>query len=161
MNVIDSVLVESLSREHLDVMKALNEPRKDLDLAKDLGLEDTQVRIILNDLHERKLVSYRKTKNNDTGWVTHYWSRREEMLSHYTQDYLKKRINSLDRKLHNHTKNLNFKCGCKVVGYDKAIDDSFECARCGEPYIEFNDPKAVEAKVVELTRLNSMLQQLT
>lgn len=160
-DVIDNILVESLSPQHLQVMKALKKPKKDLDLAKELGLEDTQVRVILNDLHERKLVCYTRTKNDETGWVTHYWRKRDDQLTTYTQGYLKKKISKINYHLKDDTTKIMFSCGCKQVSYEKAIDDSFQCNDCQQSYVEYNDPAAVEEKVVELTRLNSLLQELT
>jgi transcription factor E len=160
-NIVDNVLTESLSEEHLKVMKALEKPKKDLDLAAELGFEDTQVRVILNDLHTRKLVSYTKTKNKETGWVTHYWQRREDQIVDYTQGYLKNRIKKLDRHLKSEATALKFNCGCKIVSYENAIDESFQCSDCGKPYMEYNDPVDIEEKVMDLPRLNSLLQKLT
>ncbi len=161
MKIFENILEESLSKEHLQVMRALDEPKKDLDLAQELGLEDTRVRIILNDLHERKLVAYTKTKNKNTGWVTHYWMKREDQLESYTKGYLTKKIKDIDHHITGHTTNIKFQCNCQTVDYSKAIDDGFTCEDCGKPYMEYNDPQKIDEQVVELTRLNSMLQKLT
>ncbi|HHQ44829.1 MAG TPA: hypothetical protein ENN13_01670 [Candidatus Altiarchaeales archaeon] len=161
MEVIDNVIEESMSPQHLKVMKALVEPKKDLDLAQELGLEDTRVRIILNDLHERKLVCYTKTKNKNTGWVTHYWMKREDQLENYTKGYIAGKIKNINHFLSKDSNDMSFRCECKTVDYGKAIEEGFSCIECGKPYMEYHDPRKIDEQVIELTRLNSMLKSLT
>ncbi|MBD3260482.1 MAG: hypothetical protein GF334_02175 [Candidatus Altiarchaeales archaeon] len=157
--IFEDVIAEALSTEHLKVVNALKKPKRDLDLATELGLEDTAVRVILNDLHERKLVRYKRTKNHETGWVTHHWVKREDQLANFSRWYLKSQINKINKYLNYEVNSIRFRCGCNVVSYDDAMSTGFICPACEKNYEEYNNTADVEEKVCELTRLSSLLNQ--
>ena len=62
----------------IDVLEKLSEWRYDNDIADELDVKVVTVRRLLNELHEFDLVSYKRTKNKETGWYTYIWKKRED-----------------------------------------------------------------------------------
>ena len=158
-SLVRDILVESLSEDHVKVIDKLNKPKYDEDVASELDVKATVVRTLLNDLHDNGLVEYERSKNKRTGWYTYLWKRRDEKIKDYVQGYLNNKITDLNSKLNDETQNLTFKCSCKRVPYESAMDTGFKCGSCNQTYIEYDNSEVVDELVGEITRLNSLLEQ--
>jgi transcription factor E len=158
-NLVKDILVESLSEDHFNVLARLEKPKYDEDVAAELKVKATIVRTILNELHQSSLVEYQRTKNKRTGWYTYLWNRREDKISEFITNYLKKRLEELNKELDAETQNLTFQCSCERVPYEIAMEASFLCDKCTQPYLEVDNSEYVDELVSEIARLNSLLQQ--
>ena len=79
-DTLHDILIETMSTDHITVIKLLSEPRHDEDIAGELDVKATVVRTLLNDLHAKSLVEYERTKNTKTGWYTYLWKKRNDNI---------------------------------------------------------------------------------
>ena len=147
------VLEESLGSEHVMVISKLDKPMLDSNLSSKVGLEDTRVRSILNDLHEKRLVGLRRTKGPKDGWFSYYWSRREDNIKNFVSVYLNERLNRLNSIVNRNTEEVLYSCGCSSVNYAGAIDSNFQCGICGQTYTNYKTPKDIKGINAEIKRL--------
>ncbi|MFH1402972.1 MAG: hypothetical protein ABIH11_01725 [Candidatus Altiarchaeota archaeon] len=159
-NIVQDILVESLSEDHFNVLKRLDKPKYDEDVAAELDLKATIVRTILNELHQNSLVEYQRTKNKRTGWYTYLWNRREDKIDSFISSYLSKRIDELNSALKDETGSITFQCECERVPYEIAMEASFICRKCSEQYSEVDNSEHIDSLVAEIARVNSLLQQI-
>ena len=160
INTYEDILLESLTPKHLEVMHELTLPIEDIKVSEKLEIDHRELRKILNQLLDARLVSYKKHKDKETANRKTIWSLRTDKIKDYSKKYLQEKINYLNEEITHSTSQMYYACECRKVHYSKAIDDGFTCSKCGEPYLHYKDHN-VETKVNEVTRLNSLLHQLT
>lgn len=157
--LVKEVLCESLGKEHISVMKQLSQPKYDEDIASELGMKATIVRTLLNDLHEQNLVEYERIKNKSTGWYTYIWKKREDKLRDYVKGYLEMRINQMSSDLENEKSGL-FKCSCKVVSLEQAMESNFICPFCNETFKASKNSSRTRELKKEIERSQKLFEKL-
>ncbi|MFH1788971.1 MAG: hypothetical protein ABH834_06295 [Candidatus Altiarchaeota archaeon] len=155
--VIKDILVESLSKDHVRVIQALEKPRYDEDVAEDLKIKATVVRTILNDLHSASLVEYDRSKNKKTGWYTYMWNRRDDKLDEYIGSYLQEKLVKLTSELEGEKTGIKFACKCSVIPFENAVDAEFMCQECGDQLVEHDNSNAIDSIVSEIAKVESLL----
>lgn len=155
-----NILSESMSIDHVTIIKRLSEPKRDEEIAAELNVKETVIRTLLNDLHLKSLVEYERTKNKKTGWYTYLWKKREDKISEYIQSYLQNRLDVLSADLDTEKNGSSLKCSCSQVSLEKAIETNFVCPECDEPYMEFDNSKNVYEIEAEIARINNLLNSL-
>ena len=150
------VLEESLGSEHVMVISKLDRPMLDSKLSSKVRLEDTRVRSILNDLHEKRLVKLHRTHGPREGWFSYYWSRRDEDIRNFVSGYLEDRLSRLNGLLNGKGEEIKYSCGCSTVDYAVAIENNFRCASCGQTFTNYRSPKEVRQINSEIRRLSEL-----
>ncbi|MFH0862700.1 MAG: hypothetical protein V1875_06710 [Candidatus Altiarchaeota archaeon] len=130
VNEIGGVLCETLGGETFEVIKVIDSPMEDKEISKELKFETSKVRVILNDLLVRNLVKLDRDRQ-DTGYTYYRWSRREDKIKEYVNDYVESKIKELDGMLSSRD-DIMFECGCARIDYGKAIELGFTCPSCGK-----------------------------
>lgn len=159
-DLIFSILLESMSSDHITLIKKLATPKRDEELASELNVKETVVRTLLNDLHMKSLVEYERTKNKKTGWYTYTWKMRSDKLTEYIQNYLQAKIENLQRELDAEKNGSIFKCSCSQVSLEIAMETNFVCPQCDEVYQEYSNSKDTSEIEAEIARLNKLLKAL-
>jgi len=157
--LIVNILVESMSEDHVTIIKKLSKPKRDEELAAELNVKETIVRTLLNDLHARSLVEYERIKDKRTGWYTYLWKRRSDKIEEYISNYLHDKLNDLYRKL-DEEKNGTFRCSCSRVSLEKAMDTNFICPECNEPYVNLDNSDEISKIETEIARINNFLKSI-
>jgi transcription factor E len=157
-NAVFNVLSESMSQEHITIIKKLSEPKRDEELATELNVKETVVRTLLNDLHMKSLVEYERTKNKKTGWYTYTWRKRDDKIAEYIQMYIQTKIDGLNRDVDAEKNGSLFKCSCSQVNLESAMESNFVCPQCDEPYKEYSNLKDTVEVETEIARLNKLLK---
>ncbi|MCX6694965.1 MAG: hypothetical protein NTU61_01550 [Candidatus Altiarchaeota archaeon] len=150
------VLEESLGSEHVLIISKLDKPMLDSKLSDKVRLEDTRVRSILNELHEKRLVSLQRTKGPKEGWFSYYWSRREENILDYASKYLDSKLGRLSGMLGSGNGDILYSCDCSTVDYGAAIDMNFACESCGRQLKTERTPQEIRDINSEIRRLNEL-----
>lgn len=159
-NLAIAILSESMSPDHVTIIKKLSEPKRDEEIAAELNVKETVIRTLLNDLHLKSLVEYERTKNKKTGWYTYLWKKREEKITEYIQNYLQNRLDILQADLDVEKNGSAFRCGCSRVSLEEATETNFVCPECNEPYMEFDNSTNVYKIEAEIVRLSNLLRNL-
>ena len=92
------------------------------------------VRKILYRLHNEKVVSFKRKKDQDTGWTVYIWRLETSRLVQLLNKRKEKAIQDLEEKLFFEKNNQFFRCvnGCTRVPFDKAFELGFKCPECKE-----------------------------
>jgi len=75
-NLVTSLAKELLGEEVLDVLQFLLNRKIEItddEIANELGVKVNEVRKKLYALADQGLVSYRRSRDKDTGWYVYYW----------------------------------------------------------------------------------------
>ena len=138
---LKKVLGETVSKEHIIVLEQLYEPMYDEDIAEELNEKAVTIRKWLNELHDKSMVQYVRTKNPKTGWYTYVWERRDDKILEYVKNHLKGKISKYDEKLDYEENNIMFACNCGDEYYPMSytMENNFICKKCNEHYAEFDN----------------------
>ena len=150
------MLEESLGSEHVKVISKLDRPMLDSNLSARVRLEDTRVRSILNELHEKRLVFCKRTKGPKEGWFSYYWSRREDNVRSFVSRYIEEKLNRLNGMLNSNADEMKYFCGCSTVDYSGAVESNFSCGKCGQTFTNYVNPKDARQINSEIRRLNEL-----
>lgn len=134
---LKKILGETLNNEHITILDHLPEPRYDEDIGEELNEKAVTIRKWLNEIHDKDLVKYVRTKNPKTGWYTYIWERRDDKVIEYSKNHIQSKIEELNKKLDYETNNLMFACQCNpgYVTMARAMENNFQCQKC-EGYFE-------------------------
>jgi len=150
------VLRESLGSEHVMIISKLDKPMLDVKLSDKVGLENTRVRSILNELHEKRLVGLKRTKGPKEGWFSYYWNRREEDILNYVASYLEGKLCMLSGMVNTSADDIVYSCGCSTVSYGKAIEEGFRCGECNQDFTNYKSQKELREINAEIKRLSEL-----
>ncbi len=127
----------------------------DEELAEDMGLELNDVRRALFILYENDLASYRRVRDEDSGWLTYLWTFKYENIPENLEEEMHRLLDGLEQRQeyeHNHQFYL-----CEVDSirfeFEEAMDFGFECPECGSPLESMENSRmldSVEDRIEEL-----------
>lgn len=127
-------------------------------LARATGLKVNVVRRILYDLYERRLVNYKRTRDDGTGWYVYHWYVEPKRAAEGLEIYRKQMLDKLKERLEYERNNIFFRCAnnCPKVPLSQAMELNFSCPTCGER-LEYYDNtpvvKSLEERIKSLEKL--------
>ncbi|MGC8816896.1 MAG: transcription factor E [Candidatus Hadarchaeum sp.] len=155
-------LLHQIAGEHgYTVAKAIvSEELTDEEIAKRTGIRLNLVRRILYDLYDNRVVSYRRVRDENSGWYIYYWKVDPERALAYVKTNRQLLLQRLEEQLEKEKNTIYFSCsnGCPKVTLEEASENDFKCPKCKgklEPY----DNSAI---IVSLERrIQALREQLT
>ncbi|WP_136688130.1 transcription factor E [Halorhabdus amylolytica] len=119
----------------------------DEELAEELGLELNDVRRALFILYENDLASYRRLRDEDSGWLTYLWTfeydnipeQLESEMHDLHEGLVERREYELDHQFY-----LCENCGIRFE-FEEAMDFGFECPDCGSALESMENTALVDA----------------
>lgn len=134
--IIKRVMQESLGEDVLPVTLLLNdnEELSEIKLASLLKIEVNETRRILYKLHHNNLVTFKKKKDEESGWYTYYWKLNDKRMNSMCENVSKYAMEKVKRLLKKEKANQFFVCGDKCVRLDQnaALTFNFKCPECGQ-----------------------------
>jgi len=76
-------LIEMGGENTIDVIREFDKDMSDEELAKKTGIKASDVRVVLNRLHNYGLFSYTRVRDRDSGWYSYIWKMSENRLSDF------------------------------------------------------------------------------
>ncbi len=145
-------LVEFLSdvggAKSIDVVQQLfkKDEIDEFRLAETLDMSVKSIRRILYRLYDKKLVSFRKTRDKKRGWYIYIWRLEEERLTNLLEERKKRAISELRSQLEYEANNQFFKCefGCIRANFEEAFEMEFVCPECGGKLHHFDNQPIVD-----------------
>jgi len=132
----------------IDVVKTLARKKEvdEFSLAEKLKMNVKAVRRILYRLYDKKLVSFRKTRDKDRGWYVYIWRIEQDKLSGLLENRKETAISDLRGQLDYEVRNQFFKCdsGCIRVPFEEAFELEFLCPECGSKLQHFDNATIVD-----------------
>lgn len=132
-------------------------PMSDEEIAKRCGLKVSDVRSVLNRLHEYGITTYLRERDKDTGWFSYNWTVNVIKLYEMMEQ---KRASGVNRDAEELTYEKSFTfytcdnptCSCsgQRVPENEAIITTYACTKCGERLNLFDNSniiKSIEEKL--------------
>jgi len=151
-----SLLGNVLDDESFKIIKILFRGEiTDQKIADKLKLRPNTVRRILNEMHTKGIITYRKEKEK-SGWYNYIWRINEERLSDFLSSEKQRQGQSLLERLKFEEENHFFKCteGCVKIEYDNALDSQFKCPICNSQLVHYDNKKEISSIKRELKSIN-------
>ncbi|USZ70332.1 transcription factor [Natronosalvus halobius] len=131
----------------------------DEELAETLDLELNDVRRALFILYENDLATYRRLRDEDSGWLTYLWTFEYDNIPENLEEELYRLYDALlDRREYeqNHEFYLCEICSIRFE-FGEAMDFGFECPECGSPVESMDNSRLVRAMDDRLDALENEL----
>ncbi|QPV62923.1 transcription factor [Halosimplex litoreum] len=131
----------------------------DEELAEDLGLELNDVRRALFILYENDLASYRRLRDEDSGWLTYLWTFEYEKIPEQLESEMYRLLEALEER-EGYEKDNEFylceHCGIRFE-FGEAMEFGFECPDCGNPVEAMENTRLVDAMETRIAQLRDEL----
>ena len=154
--VAETVLLKVIGEDGLNMVKqVMGSELTDERIAEISNLDLNFVRKTLFILYENRLATYRRENDEESGWLTYYWTLHMDNLSGFFDGELRKTLRNLERRLEYEKENIFYACEpCGLrVSFDEAMDNSFKCPNCGSMLMHWENQPIIdmlEKKVAEL-----------
>jgi transcription initiation factor TFIIE subunit alpha len=131
----------------------------DEELAEELGLELNDVRRALFILYENDLASYRRLRDEDSGWLTYLWTFEYEKIPEQLEEEMYRLLAAMEERAeyeHDHEFYLCETCGIRFE-FGEAMEFGFTCPECGSPVEAMENTRLVEAMEGRIEELRDEL----
>jgi transcription initiation factor TFIIE subunit alpha len=119
----------------------------DEELAEELGLELNDVRRALFILYENDLASYRRLRDEDSGWLTYLWTFHYDNIPEKLEEEMHGLLEALEQRRQYEADNEFYLCPEESLRFEfgEAMEYGFECPNCGTGLESMNNDRLVEA----------------
>jgi len=127
----------------------------DEELAEELGLELNDVRRALFILYENDLASYRRVRDEDSGWLTYLWTFQYDNIPENLEEELHRLLEGLEERRDYERDHQFYLCEVDSIRFEfeEAMEFGFECPECGSPLESMENSRlleSVEERIAEL-----------
>ncbi len=119
----------------------------DEELAQRLDMELNDVRRALFILYENDLASYRRVRDEDSGWLTYLWTFEYESIPQNLEEEMDRLYGALDERRDYEAQNEFYLCEvCSIrFEFEEAMEFGFECPECGSPVEAMDNDRLINA----------------
>ncbi|MFC6836281.1 transcription factor E [Halomarina ordinaria] len=119
----------------------------DEELAEELDLELNDVRRALFILYENDLASYRRLRDEDSGWLTYLWTFEYDHIPEKLEEEMYDLLDALEERREYEADNEFYLCPEESLRFEfgEAMEFNFQCPSCGADLDSMNNDRLVEA----------------
>ncbi len=131
----------------------------DEELAEELGLELNDVRRALFILYENDLASYRRLRDEDSGWLTYLWTFEYEKVPEQLQSEMHRLLAALEERYEYEMENqfyLSERAGIRFE-FDEAMEFGFQCPETGDELQPMENTRLVDSMETRIEELRDEL----
>ncbi|MFH1588630.1 MAG: hypothetical protein ABIA76_04815 [Candidatus Diapherotrites archaeon] len=134
----------------------------DEDIGKKLNLKITEIRTILNQLHYKGIVCYKKEKNKKTGWYSYTWEIRQDKITQQIVEKKAEEIIRLEKRIEMEGTHTMFACKkeCESFPFEIAAEYYFNCPACGNPLKARDNQKETKKIKRQLIKIKSEIEEI-
>jgi transcription initiation factor TFIIE subunit alpha len=131
----------------------------DEELAEELGMELNDVRRALFILYENDLASYRRLRDEESGWLTYLWTFEYENIPEQLQEEMHRLLAALETRHEYELDNEFYLCeSCGIrFEFGEAMEFGFQCPECGSSLDAMENTRLVDAMESRIERLQKQL----
>lgn len=131
----------------------------DEELAEDLDLELNDVRRALFILYENDLATYRRLRDEDSGWLTYLWTFEYDSIPENLRDEMERLLDALEERREYERTHEFFLCQTDSIRFEfeEAMEFDFECPQCGAELESLDNDQLVEGMDTRIDQLRSEL----
>ena len=131
----------------------------DEELAEELDLELNDVRRALFILYENDLATYRRLRDEDSGWLTYLWTFHYENIPEALESEMYRLLEALEDRRSYERDNEFYLCETCGIRFEfgEAMEFGFECPECGNQVEAMENTRLVDAMDERIDRLRDEL----
>lgn len=133
-------LIQMGGENTIDIIREFDADMTDEELARKTGMKASDVRVVLNRLHNLGLFFYTRMRDKDSGWYSYIWKMNEGKLKEFSGS-IESGEQEESAKL---AEKEGYRClSCEAerpVDFETAMDLQFKCSKCGSS-LEFIESK--------------------
>ena len=131
----------------------------DEELAEELGLELNDVRRALFILYENDLASYRRLRDEDSGWLTYLWTFEYESIPNNLREEMHRLLEALEERRKYERNNEFYLCEVDSLRFEfgEAMEFGFECPQCGSALESMDNDRLIDAMDERIDELRDTL----
>jgi transcription initiation factor TFIIE subunit alpha len=131
----------------------------DEELAEELGLELNDVRRALFILYENDLASYRRLRDEDSGWLTYLWTFEYDAIPEQLESEMHRLLEALENRREYERNHEFYLCEEDGIRFEfgEAMDFGFQCPDCGGELQSLENTRLVEAMESRIDELRDEL----
>jgi len=131
----------------------------DEELADELDLELNDVRRSLFILYENDLATYRRVRDEDSGWLTYLWTFEYDHIPENLESEMYRLLEALTERIDYEQTHEFYLCEVCSLRFEfgEAMDHGFECPECGSPLESLANAHLVEAMAARIESLRDEL----
>jgi len=131
----------------------------DEELAEEIGLDLNDVRRALFILYENDLASYRRLRDEDSGWLTYLWTFQYENIPEKLEEEMERLLEALEQRQDYEQTHEFYLCGTCSLRFEfgEAMDVGFECPECGSQLDAMGNDRLVTAMADRIEHLREEL----
>ena len=154
-------IITGVAGEHgCEVVRALlRKEVTDDKVAKLTDMRVNLVRKILYDLYDNRVVSYRRTRDEQSGWYIYYWRIEPERAREYFNNNKRLLMQKLEGRLETERNAMLFSCqnDCPKSPFELAAENDFKCKRCGGKLERYDNSGVITALERQIESLRQHL----
>ncbi|MEF8774522.1 MAG: transcription factor [Halobacteriales archaeon] len=131
----------------------------DEELAEELDLELNDVRRALFILYENDLATYRRLRDEDSGWLTYLWTFHYDNIPENLEEEMERLYEALAERREYERDHEFYLCEVCSIRFEfgEAMDFGFECPECGSQLDGLDNQRLLEAIDRRMEELESEL----
>ena len=131
----------------------------DEELAEELSMELNDVRRALFILYENDLASYRRLRDEDSGWLTYLWTFEYENIPERLEEEMHRLLDALEDREEYERNHEFYLCEQDYIRFEfgEAMDFGFQCPNCGTELQSMGNDRLVTAMESRIERLRDEL----
>jgi transcription initiation factor TFIIE subunit alpha len=131
----------------------------DEELAEELDMELNDVRRALFILYENDLATYRRLRDEDSGWLTYLWTFQYDNIPENLQEEMYRLHDVLVQRRDYEQEHEFYLCEICSIRFEfgEAMDFGFECPECGSPVESMDNDRLIQAMEDRIEALRNEL----
>jgi len=163
--VVQEYLTSNFGENAVKVIKAASGEITDDALAEKCKLKVSEIRRVLNKLHNTRLAAYTRSKDKDTGWYSYLWKVDLSSVYQVLDKTMQTEIDSLNQKFEESTTVFSYYCPkCSknnVIEFESASNLAFKCPNCKKNLrANKSDHDCIVEQLKELRKRQSALKEM-
>ncbi|AWS00610.1 transcription factor E [Metallosphaera hakonensis] len=147
-----------LGEDVIDVLSFLLDNKAELtdeEMANKLNVKVNEVRKKLYALADHGLVSYRRTRDKESGWYVYFWKANVDQINELLLARKREILNKLKARLEYESNNEFYICPEDKTKYtfEEAFENEFKCPKCGVQLTYYDSARVrelLEQKIKEI-----------
>ncbi|MGB9719355.1 MAG: hypothetical protein ACPL06_02040 [Candidatus Anstonellales archaeon] len=129
---VRKLFIDAGGENAMEIVRLLTQYGEDEKIAEKLSVKVSDVRSVLNKFHNEGIVSYERTKDEETGWYYYNWKLNMERLNSWIQERMNASREFVLAKMHEGEYYFCPKCNdiAMLMKFEDAADYNFKCPKC-------------------------------
>lgn len=132
----------------------------DEEIAKRSDTKLTAVRKVLYVLYEGRIAEYRTERDDNTGWITYWWSFNHDNIRRMMEDEADVTLKGLREQLEYEQNGEFYRCRCQSVLFEEAAEREFWCEECESTFEYFDNGSLVTEREKQIKELEKWKKNL-